>query len=300
MSNKTGKRVLLNGKSRVATKAINTTLVYLGLIIASLVVILPFAIILITSFKTSRDATSYDFTLIGAQDGFSFQGYQKIFEYTSLDSGVPLILLGFLNTMLVSVVPTVVSLFFSALAAFAFSKIKFKMNKIFFNILIFTMMIPGTILIVPHYLMYEQLGWINSYAALIIPGLFGGASTIFFLRQFMYGIPDSVIEAGKIDGLTWFGIFIRIMIPLIVPALLAQGLLGFIGHYNAYLGPYLYLQDRDLFTMQLIVANFNSWAHGNYPAVMACSILTMLPIIILYAVFQKYFVEGIATSGLKL
>ena len=161
-------------------------------------------------------------------------------------------------------------------------------------------MIPGTILMVPHYLMYESFGWIDTYLPLIIPGLFGGASMIFFLRQFMFGIPDSLIEAGKVDGLSWFGIFIRVVLPLTVPALLAQGLLSFIAHYNAYLGPRLYLKSRDLATLHLVVANFKDAAKFNHPAVMACCIVSILPILILYTVFQKYFVEGIATTGMKL
>ncbi|MBO4572246.1 MAG: carbohydrate ABC transporter permease [Clostridia bacterium] len=297
MRNNTSDKMTVKLKN--TSKIINTALIYLGLILAALVVIFPFAIILITSFKTARDATSFDFTLIGAKDGLSFQGYEKVFEYTSEDD-VPLIFLGFLNTMFTSLVPTLVSLFVAALAAFAFAKIKFRLKNLFFDLIVFTMMIPGTILLVPHFMMYESFGWINTFTPLIIPGLFGGASTIFFLRQFMYGIPDSLMEAGKIDGLGWFGIFVKIMLPLIVPALLAQGLLGFIAHYNAYLGPMLYLQESKLYTMQLVVANFNGWASKNYPAIMACSILTILPILILYAVFQKYFVEGIATTGLKL
>lgn len=286
-------------KHKSKQKKINLTLIYVGLIFASLVVILPFLIIVITSFKTNRDALSDTFTLIGAKDGFSFQGYQELFSYTD-ENGVPLIITGFLNTLLVSVVPTIVSLFFSALAAFAFAKIKFKFSKLFFNILIFTMMIPGTILLVPHYLMYESFGWIDTFMPLIIPGLWGSASTIFFLRQFMYGIPDSLIESAKMDGLSWFTIFIRIILPLIVPALLAQGLLSFIAHYNAYLGPYIYLQSPGMYTLQLVVANFRGFAGKNYPAIMACSIVTILPILIIYAIFQNYFVEGIATTGMKL
>lgn len=288
----------LHSKSRL--DVVNKILVYAGLIIASLVVVLPFAIILITSFKSPVDAMSYDFTLIGKKDGATLQGYKELWNYVDYETGWPLVIRGFLNTMITSVVPTLVSLLVSALAAFAFSKIRFRLSNLFFSIIIFTMMIPGTILLVPHYSMYEFFGWINTFTPLIVPGLFGGAGCIFFLRQFMFGIPDSLVEAGKIDGLSWVGIFFRLIVPLIVPALLAQGLLMFIGHYNSYLGPYLYLQERKLFTLQLIVSNFNGFAAKNYPAIMSCCILTMLPVLVLYVIFQKYFVEGIATSGMKL
>lgn len=280
-------------------KHLDNALVYAGLIVASLLVVLPFAIVFMTSFMTAEDATTGGFSLIG-QSGMAFQGYKEFFNYKDYYTGVPRFLTGLASTMVTSLVPTLASLFCAALAAFAFAKIRFRMSKVFFNIILFTMMIPGTILMVPHYLMYESFGWIDTYLPLIIPGLFGGASMIFFLRQFMYGIPDSLIEAGKVDGLSWFGIFIRVVLPLTVPALLAQGLLSFIAHYNAYLGPRLYLKSRDLATLQLVVANFKDAAKFNHPAVMACCIVTILPILILYTVFQKYFVEGIATTGMKL
>ena len=287
-------------KHKLSSKTLNKILVYIGLIIASLVVILPFLIIFVTSFKTVADASSYTFTLIGEKDGISFQGYIAAFNYRDFSTGMPILLIGAANTLLTSVVPTVASLFLSALAAFAFAKIKFKYSKLFFDILIFTMMIPGTILIIPHYMMYESFGWIDTYAPLIIPGLWGGASMIFFIRQFMYGIPNSLIESAKLDGLSWFGIFIRIILPLIVPALLAQGLLAFISRYNAYLGPYLYLQSENMFTLQLAVAGFKSAYAHNYPAIMSVSIITIVPILIIYVIFQKYFVEGISTTGMKL
>ena len=292
--------VSLPKKKSKNSKVINTTLVYIGLIIATLAVVLPFVIIFFTSFKTVADASSYEFSIIGQKDGISFQGYIAAFEFTDFNTGMPILLVGFINTIITSVIPTIVSLFFSALAAFAFAKIKFKCSKLFFDILIFTMMIPGTILIIPHYMMYESFEWIDTYAPLIVPSLWGGASMIFFIRQFMYSIPDSLIESAKIDGLSWFGIFMRIILPLIVPALLAQGLLAFITRYNAYLGPYLYLQSENMFTLQLAVAGFKSAYAHNYPAIMAVSLITIVPILIIYAIFQNYFVEGIATTGMKL
>ena len=108
------------------------------------------------------------------------------------------------------------------------------------------------------------------------------------------------MEAGKLDGLSWPGTFFRIIIPLIVPALLAQGLLHFIGQYNAYLGPMLYLKTDNFYTLQIIVSTFKDSIGKNYPAQMASCLIIILPILVLYLVFQRYFVEGIATSGMKL
>ena len=149
MSSRLDRRMHAQKKMRKSAYSImNKVLVYVGLIIATLFVLFPFAIILVTSFKTQADAMDMTFTLIGRKDGFSLQGYKSVFEYKD-SNGVPLIFTGLLNTLLVSVLPTISSLFLSALAAFAFAKIKFKASKVFFDILIFTMMIPGTILIIP-------------------------------------------------------------------------------------------------------------------------------------------------------
>lgn len=286
----------------------NTALVYVGLVLSSLIVILPFMVVLLTSLKTQQDATKYPLAWFGP-NGISFEGYRiALTTTTSVEmlggAEMPILLVGFFWTLIVSVVPTVCSVMVASLAAFAFAKIRFKCSKVFFNILIFTMMIPGTILLIPHYLMYEQLGWVHneyySLLALIVPGLWGGAGQIFFIRQFMYSIPDSLIEAAKMDGLNWFKIYTKIILPLIVPAILCQGLLGFIAHYNAYLGPLMYLSG-EYKTLQILIQTFiQQFAANNIPARMAVSIVSIIPTLLIYVIFQKYFVEGISTTGMKL
>lgn len=283
--------------TRIKTKTVSKIFEYAALTFFALLVIMPFSIIVFTSFKEQGDAMKVPFTFVGA-NGLSMQGYKAFFDYGLLWSGL-------LNTMITSFLPTFVCLLVSAVAAFAYAKINFPCKELMFSALIFTMMIPGTILLVPHYMQYSWFGWtsIGSFAnflPLIIPQLFGGVSMIFFLRQFLYAIPNSIIEAGKLDGLSWPGVFFRLIVPLMTPALLAQGLLHFIGQYNAYLGPMLYLQTDNYYTLQLIVATFKDFIGKNYPAQMACCILTMIPVLVLYVIFQRYFVEGISTSGMKL
>lgn len=286
----------------------NTAFVYIGLIFASIMVLFPFLVVLFTSFKSKSDAVKYPLAWIGP-DGISFEGYKiALTTTTSVEllggAQVPILVVGFFWTLVVSVVPTVCSVMVASLAAFAFAKIRFKCSKTFFNILIFTMMIPGTILLIPHYLMYEELGWVHneyySLLALIVPGLWGGASQIFFIRQFMYSVPDSLIEAAKMDGLNWFKIYTKIILPLIVPAILCQGLLGFIAHYNAYLGPLMYLSG-EYKTLQILIQTFiQQYAANNIPARMAISVVSIIPTLLIYIIFQKYFVEGISTTGMKL
>lgn len=133
----------------------------------------------------------------------------------------------------------------------------------------------------------------------MIPGMFGAAACVFFMRQFFMGIPDSIIEAAKLDGVGFVGIFFKIMVPLSVPALLAQGLLGFIGGYNDYFGPLIYLQSSDLYNLQIALKVFAS-AYGDEPnVVMAGTMAALIPTLIIYFIAQDYFIEGIAASGIK-
>ena len=221
---------------------IGLALVYAGLIIFALWVLLPFSLVFLTSFKTIIEANSLDFTWWPKE--FTFQGYEKVLEYDmgTAYEGVPLIISGFINTLWIVIPPTLLGLFSSAISAYAFAKLRFKLRDKMFSLLLATMMIPGTILLTPTFIIYNQIGWVNTPFPLMIPGMFGAATCVFFMRQFYSGIPTELIEAAEIDGMNYFGIFFKVMVPLSVPALLAQALLGFIGGYNDYLGPLIYLQ----------------------------------------------------------
>jgi multiple sugar transport system permease protein len=133
----------------------------------------------------------------------------------------------------------------------------------------------------------------------MIPGMFGAAACVFFMRQFFAGIPDSLIEAAKLDGLGFIGIFFQIMVPLSVPALLAQGLLGFIGGYNDYFGPLIYLQSNELYSLQIALSVFANVYGDEQNVVMAGTIIALIPTLIIYFIAQDFFIEGIATSGIK-
>ena len=209
--------------------------------------------------------------------------------------------MGFFNTLWIILPPTLLGLFCSSLSAYAFAKLRFKGKNWLFSLLLLTMMIPGTILLTPSYVIFNQIGWVDTPLPLMIPGMFGAATCVFFMRQFYTGIPSELLEAAKLDGMGYFKMFFKIMVPLSVPALLAQGLLGFIGGYNDYLGPFLYLQSQEMYTLQITLNLLkDTFALKNVPAMMAATVISILPTIILYLIAQKYFVEGIATSGMKL
>lgn len=291
----------LNAPQRAKTKRIvGKVLIYLALVIFAIWILAPFSIVIMTSFKTWQEATDPEFSFFPKE--FTFQGYKEVFTYTASagDFPMPVMLRGFINTLIIIIPPTILGLFCSAISAYAFAKLRFKGKNLLFGFLLLTMMIPGTIMLTPSYMIYDMIGWTDTPLPLMIPGMFGAATCVFFMRQFYSGIPTELIEAAKLDGMGYFKIFWKIMVPLSVPALFAQGLLGFIGGYNDYFGPYLYLRDPEWYTLQIALKSFQGSYSSNVPTIMAGSIVALIPTLVIYAVAQNYFIEGIATSGMKL
>ena len=264
-----------------------------------MIIVFPFSIILVTSFKTWQDSSSLTFEWIPA-NGFTLEGYKEVFSFrANPDSALPTLVRSFINTVLYIIPPTVIGLFTSSMAAYAFAKLKFRAKNVMYSILLATMMIPGTITIAPQFSIYDAIQWVDTPLPLMIPGMFGAAACVFFMRQFFSGIPDSLVEAAKLDGESYLGIFFRIMVPLSVPALLAQGLLGFIGGYNDYFNPLIYLQSSELQTLQVALRTFSTVYALKPSIVMAGTVVALVPMLIIYFFAQDYFIEGIAASGLK-
>ena len=281
-----------------AKSIVAKTAIYLGLILFALWILIPFYIVVITSFKTRIEAQSPEFTL-WPKDGFHWDGYIEVLGYKAGYSSIPVVWLGLLNTLLIVLPPTIIGLFTSSLAAYAFAKLRFKSKNFLFSVLLATMMIPGTIMLTPSYLLYDKIYWTGTAFPLMIPGMFGAAACVFFMRQFYMGIPTDLIEAAKLDGMGYFGIFFKIMVPLSVPALLAQGILGFIGGYNDYFGPYLYLTDPTMYTLQIALNSFQGTYASKWPTMMAGAVCALIPTLLIYILAQKYFIQGIATAGMK-
>lgn len=263
---------------------------YIVLVIACLLVILPFLVILATSFQTYADSTKVPFRF--------FRGYIDLKSYKQVINS-PSVWTGLTNTIIVVVPIMITGVFTSALSAYAFAKLNFKGKGVMFAVLMFSMMLPGVITMTPAYVIYDMIGWTDSYKPLMIPNAFGTVSCMFFLRQYFYGIPKEMTEAAEIDGLGKFGTFIRIIIPLSAPALVAQMVLWFIAGYNDYFGPMLYIDTRSKYTLQLVLRLMTGSAESNFPKIMACCIIIMIPMLILYFVAQKQLIQGIASTGLK-
>ena len=280
-----------------STNIAKKVVMYIILVLFALWILVPFYIVIVTSFKTWDEANNADFTWWPTM-GFSFEGYVQVFE-KPIANAYTAIMTGFLNTLWIIIPPTLLGLFTSALAAYAFAKLRFRGKNILFGILLATMMIPGMVTLVPAFTIYDIIGWRGTPLPLMIPGMFGAAACVFYLRQFFTGIPTETLEAAKLDGLGYVGIFFWIMVPLSKPALIAQGVLGFVGGYNDYFGPLLYLTSPPLQTLQIALTTFVNQYNANWPSIMAGTLIALLPTVIIYIVAQKYFIEGIASSGLK-
>ena len=274
-------------------------LVYIILILYSFVIIFPFLIVVITSIKTWQEASSIEFHFF-PREGINFNGYKEVFHYkANYEASMPTLIKSFINTLLYIIPPTILGLFTSSLSGYAFAKIHFRAKNLLYTLLLATMMIPGIIMLAPTYAIYDLIGWVDTPFPLMIPGMFGAAACVFFMRQFYMGIPDSLVEAAKIDGAGYMQIFFKVMVPLSVPALLAQGLLGFVGGYNDYFNPLIYLQSSDKFNLQVALRTFSGVYSSQPNVVMAGTLIALLPTLIIYFIAQNYFIEGIVTTGLK-
>lgn len=287
-------------------KRVKNMLCYAVLLSYTAFVFFPILTILITSFVPSAElAVSKEF-IWWPESGFTLEGYQKVFQYDMYQmlTGIPGLLLGFINTMWMTLIPLIVGLLVSGLSAYAFSKLVFANKERFFQISVLISMIPLGAFSIISYVFYSNIGWTgdNGWMPLVIPGLFGGISTMFFMRTFFDGIPDAIVDAANIDGLGILGTYFEIMLPLSKPAFIAQFIFGFVAGYNNYLGPLLYLnQTPEFVTLQLYLNNITGLfpEAGSENIYCATAILGMIPLIILYCLAQKWFIAGVAMGSVK-
>lgn len=204
------------------------------------------------------------------------------------------------NSLLVAVLSTIGMTLSSACAAYAFARMRFRGRSALFVLVLATLMIPPTVIIAPQYLLFKQLGWIGTFRPLWVPAFCGGAFSIFLLRQFFLTIPRELDEAAAIDGCSSFGVFWRIILPVARPALVVVALLQFIGSWNDFVGPLVFINQPHMYTMSLGVYMFQS-QHGQTPwnLSMAASVIAIVPVLLVFLLAQKAIIEGVATQGLK-
>jgi len=187
----------------------------------------------------------------------------------------------------------------SAVIAFGFARIRFAGRNFWFTCMLLTLMLPAQILIIPQYILFKQLGWLNSYLPLLVPRLGGGAFFIFMIMQFIRGLPKELDEAAEMDGCSTAGTFFRIILPLIQPALITAAIFTFYWTWEDFMGPLIYLSDPKQYTLSLALRGFSDPGTGtDWGAIFAMSSLSLVPVFALFVFFQKYLVRGISTTGL--
>lgn len=204
-----------------------------------------------------------------------------------------------LNTLFIAVVTIIGHLFSCALIAYAFARLRAPGRDTLFLLVLATMMLPYPVTMVPVYMLFNALGWVNSYLPLVVPAFFGSPFYIFLLRQFFLNIPLELEDAASLDGANRLQILWYIILPLSKPALATVAIFTFQATWNDFLGPLIYLHDRSLYTVTLGLDFFRSTYDVNWAYLMAASLVTMLPVVIIFFAAQRYFIEGIAITGVK-
>lgn len=264
-------------------------LIYIILIIGTVCMLFPFVWMLSASLKESKDVFSFPIQWI--PEILHWENYRMIWSKVSL-------LTYFGNTTKLTIIITLIQLLTSSFAAYAFAKMEFKGRNFLFLCYISTIAIPWQVYMVPQYILMGRLGLTNTHIGIILMQSFT-AFGVFLIRQFYMGIPNELIEAARIDGLSEYGIYAKIMLPLSKPALSTLIISSFVMVWNDFMGPLIYLNSDNLKTLQLGLRMFITQYSADYNLIMAASVISLIPVFILFISLQKFFVEGVATSGLK-
>lgn len=264
--------------------------VWMVVTLVGLAMMVPFLWMILTSLRTDAEAFAWPPKLMPFP--LRWENYAEAWKTAPFARF-------FLNSIIVSVCVTVGSIFINALAAYGFAKYDFKGRNLVFLGVLATLMIPFQVTMIPSFLLLKQLAWLDSYPGLIVPGL-AGAFGIFFLRQYMLTIPDDYLDAARMDGATEYGIFRRIVLPLSKPALATLGVFTFLGAWNDFLGPLIVVKSDEMRTLPLAISALSAGHYVmSWPLLMAGATFVVIPVVIVYFLAQRYFVEGIALGGLK-
>jgi len=267
-------------------------ILHIVLILCSVIFAFPFLWMLFTALKTPQE-------LLKGIEAF-FPKKPQWQNFVTAVTQIPFLM--YLKNSLIIVVLVMIGTVISATtAAYAFAKLHWKGRDKWFVIMLGTMMLPIQVILIPTYIMYSKIGWLGTRLPLVVPAFFGGGAAfyIFMLRQFFKGIPKELSESAIIDGANHFQIFTRIMLPLSKPGIVTVALFTFMGTWNDYFGPLIFLSNPDHWTLALGLRAFQTQYGGQYHLMMAASILIMLPTLILFFLAQKTFIEGIRFTGIK-
>ncbi|MBP5304627.1 MAG: carbohydrate ABC transporter permease [Lachnospiraceae bacterium] len=272
-------------------KTINIV-VFILLCFGAVVMVFPLIYMVMTSFMTKNQILSGSLKVI--PNPWVFGKYGEVLNKANFISGV-------LNTVKVEIPVLLIGGFTSSLAAFSFAKMKFRAKNAIFMGLLATIMIPFAVIMIPQYVMFTKMKWTDTLLPLIVPACFGNVSMIFFLRQNLSSIPNDLMDAAKLDGCGYFRTFAQIFFPLMKSAVGTQLTLWFMGIWNDYLAPVIFLRSEANWTLQVVIRSFNAYyaIQSDYALIMAASVIAMIPTIVLFFCFQRVIIESVAISGIK-
>ncbi|MCM2676901.1 carbohydrate ABC transporter permease [Alkalicoccobacillus plakortidis] len=258
------------------------------LFLVGFILSIPFLWMLLSAFKPNTELIQIPVRIL--PQTWTLENFTRLF--TEMNFGI------YLRNTLILVGCSLIGLFFNAMAGYSFAKFDFKGNRPLFFLVLATMMIPGQVTMIPVYLILNQFGLTNTMTGIVLPGLIA-AFSIFLFKQFMSTIPDALLEAARLDGAGEFYIFFKLVLPMAKPILAVQGILAFIGAWNSFLWPLIVANSQDLYTLSVGLALLQGQAGENYALQMAGSAVMVVPILIVFAIFQKYIVDGFTMSGIK-
>jgi len=265
----------------------------LTVILLGFLILYPLLWMVLGSFKPAEEL--FD-TINLLPQKFTLENYIRGWRY----NGTTTFTTFYINSFMVSGLSTVGAVFVSSLVAYGFSRIRFRGSRFWYTCMFLTLMLPYQVVMVPQFILFFKMGWVNSFLPLIVPQWCGQPFFIFLMVQFFRGIPRDLDESAMLDGCNKFAIFRRILLPLIKPAVITSTIFSFYWRWEDFLGPLLYLNRPRLFTVSLAMRMFADPSSTDWGAIFAMGTLSLLPALILFFIFQKYIVEGITISGLKM
>jgi len=271
-------------------RLLERVVIYAILVTMALIVLLPLFWMLSTSFKPKREWFTRDLNWIPRTP--VLENYTRIFSNATTPIGR-----WFVNSIMVAVITTVLTLAVDAMAAYAYARLEFRGRKVLFAMLLATLFLPGVMFLVPNFITVAQLGMLNTYQGVIMPGL-ASVFGVFFLRQFFETIPKELEEAAHIDGASTFQTFFQVVLPLAKPAMATLGIITFLASWNDFLWPLLILKDRELQTLPPGLRTLQGAYTSEYGQMMAGAVIAAVPVLILYVLLQRFIVQSVATTGL--
>lgn len=276
--------------SRKRRKIYQERLLYAFMMLFGLLMLVPLIWVFLTSFKTQPEIAKLPITWLPV-DFFNFDNYVKLFEVQPFGRY-------FINSMIVAVISLVSSTIIAVLAGYAFAKIEFRFKEVLFIGILAVFMVPQEAMVLPKYLMMTQIGWVNTYLGLAFPDLFT-AFGVYLFRQFMAGIPDTYVDAARIDGASELKILWCVVLPLVKPALASFVIIKFMFSWNQFLWPLVVGQEQDMFTVTVGLVFFAGQWFNEWNLIATATIFSMVPMLLIFILLQKYLVQGLVLTGTK-